>query len=55
LFNHAADLVLRRLRLFATAAFLLFRRRRSLSGNDLDFIDYNWHLENSFFNAEGVR
>src|SRR6185503_9958466 len=33
LFNHAADIVLRRLRLLSAAAFLLFRRRRPLSGN----------------------
>jgi len=44
LFNHAADVVLRRLRLIPTATLFLFRRRTSLSGDYFNFIDYNCHL-----------
>src|SRR5262249_529435 len=45
LFNHAANIVLRRLRLLATTAFFLLRRRAALGGNYLDFVDYDWHLK----------
>jgi len=43
LFNHAADIVLGRLRLLA-AALGLFRRRRSLRGDYFNFVDYNCHV-----------